>query len=150
MANLAAMKERLLREVDIIPDFCWNWTGPCGSHGYGQITFESKGYLVHRVMYEACNGPIPPGMFVCHRCDNRRCINPAHLFIGSPKDNIHDMINKGRDCLDSNLKLLDSEVVEIRFQLSQGHRQRDIAKIFGISQATVSRINNRHSYDWVE
>jgi hypothetical protein len=84
-------------------DDCWLWTGalnaPEGtrSGGYGVVgTTRPKTALAHRVAWELVNGPIPAGMVVAHRCDNRRCVNPAHLFIGTQKDNVHDMLAKGR------------------------------------------------------
>jgi len=74
---------------------CWNWTRSRGSHGYGD--FRNDGHkLAHRWSYATFVGPIPDGMFVLHRCDNRRCVNPDHLFVGSADDNSKDMSAKGR------------------------------------------------------
>lgn len=74
---------------------CWNWTKSRGSHGYGD--FRRDGHkLAHRWAYATFVGPIPEGAFVLHRCDNRRCVNPDHLFIGDADINNKDMVNKGR------------------------------------------------------
>lgn len=73
-------------------DSCWVWTGPKYPRGYGCC---GRGYA-HRVAYERAVGTIPEGQFVCHRCDNRLCCNPAHLFLGTARDNTQDMIAKGR------------------------------------------------------
>jgi hypothetical protein len=75
---------------------CWNWTGYTGTHGYGMMSINSKWRLVHRFSYELHKGRVPDGLYVCHHCDNRRCVNPAHLFVGSHQDNMDDMCAKGR------------------------------------------------------
>lgn len=76
---------------------CWTWTA-CTHHQWGYGHFRAGGKLVtaHRYSWELHNGPIPPGMRVCHRCDNPPCVRPAHLFLGTDADNAHDMIAKGR------------------------------------------------------
>lgn len=72
---------------------CWIWTGPTNNHGYGR--FGGSRYA-HRVSYQLAHGPIPPGMVVLHRCDNPPCVNPDHLSLGTQRDNVRDMVTKGR------------------------------------------------------
>lgn len=79
---------------------CWEWQGNINVNGYGHIEVKGKGMNAHRASWIAYNGDIESRTVVCHNCpngDNRRCVNPDHLFIGSHKDNTRDMVNKGRD-----------------------------------------------------
>jgi hypothetical protein len=78
---------------------CWNWTGGKNDKGYGRLGNK----YAHRISWEIHNGKkIPEGMFVCHHCDNPSCVNPSHLFIGTQKDNMRDMINKNRQVIKDN------------------------------------------------
>lgn len=78
------------------PDACWNWTASLGTKGYGHIKVGGKMLRSHRLSWEIRNGPIPNGLRVCHSCDNRRCCNPSHLWLGTDADNIRDRDAKGR------------------------------------------------------
>lgn len=83
------------RRIDPVTG-CWIWTKSCGEKGYGQIWIVDKFVRVSRAAYEIFIGPIPEGLNVCHICDNPPCFNPAHLFAGTQKQNISDMMAKGR------------------------------------------------------
>ena len=120
MANhLIPISEKLKRYVEN-DNGCWEWSSTRDRDGYGVFGHgRGKQLRAHRASYEFHKGPVSDGLFVCHRCDNPSCINPDHLFIGSPKENTGDMVRKGRKKLlvgedHRNSKLTKSDVIEIR------------------------------------
>ena len=94
-----SLRYRLLAKCEPVTESgCWLWTGASIGKGYGSINAgkHATSMLAHRAAYECFVGPIPDGIHVCHRCDVRYCVNPAHLFLGTNLDNIHDSMKKGR------------------------------------------------------
>lgn len=124
---------------------CWVWTASIAGKGYGQIKLpkQRKQIYAHRLSYLIHKGELQDGQFVCHTCDNPRCVNPEHLFVGTAKDNQQDMKAKGRHLYGSkNVRaVLNDEIVkEILIDLSGDASQSAIAKHYGVSQITISRI----------
>lgn len=122
---------------------CWLWLGAIGNRGYGQIKFEGKVELAHRVAWTITHTP-PGELCVLHSCDNPPCVNPSHLFLGTKQDNSDDMVNKGRSYprdgqLNPNNKLTPEQINQIR-NLKGKLKQTEIANMFGIIQPHVSRI----------
>jgi len=115
-AKYCSLKCQLMSRVQKLGSGCWEWTGTLFQSGYGAINTGKKIETTHRASYIAHIGVIPEGMFVCHTCDNRKCVNPDHLFIGTHRDNMRDMANKGRDAW-SGKKFSD----EYRKKLSIAH-----------------------------
>jgi hypothetical protein len=153
---LVPLAERLWSRYEVGANGCWNWTGTISTTGYGQIGAggRSAGLLhTNRAAWLVTHGEIPDGLFVCHSCDNRRCINPAHLFLGTHADNMRDMREKGRGAKGDRLphtKLTDEQVRDIRdrYVLKYGPPKRggrrsnaqELAAEFGISQVYVSQL----------
>lgn len=141
------LAERFWEKVDKSggPDSCWHWLGS-QPQGYGRIRGEDRNLpqlVATHVSWEMVNGAIPPGMVVCHRCDNPPCVNPAHLFIGTMKDNTRDMVAKTRHCHGERYphhKITDAQAEEIRKLKAEGVTYDALEKQFGISRAPLHRI----------
>lgn len=141
------VKGRLLERAVFLENGCWIYGGSKTSDGYGVLGVgRGKQVRAHRASYETFIGSIPAGMLVCHKCDVPLCINPDHLFLGTPKDNTRDMVKKGRKHLTiglshPNAKLSDTDVVSIRRLRSRGWKLADIAERFSVSFQYVSAIS---------
>lgn len=110
---------------------------------YYQIRVHGIRKYIHRHVYEECFGDIPEELVVCHKCDNKRCINPEHLELATQQKNIQDAVARGLKPLGSAhqfSKLKEHEVAEIKDRLLKGERNIDIAKIFNINKHTISNI----------
>jgi hypothetical protein len=120
---------------------CIEWTGVCTKEGYGSISINNRKIRTHRFAYNYYIGDIPEGLLVCHHCDNPRCCNPQHLFLGTNQDNADDKVRKNRHPRTRSHKLTESDVIKIKKLLEQGERYRDIGKKFNVSTSPICKIN---------
>lgn len=140
------LKERFMRFVSPEPmSGCWLWLGPTTGRppGYGAISIDGKTRKAHRLAWEMANGPIPDGLHVCHKCDNRLCVNPRHMFLGTNAENTADKVRKGRQLKGRQIqlcKLSDEQVVELRELRATGVLLRVLADRFGLTKETVSHL----------
>ncbi len=126
---------------------CWLWTGTQFTNGYGNIWNHKMAYA-HRVSWQLSHGPIPHGLCVCHKCDNRLCVRPSHLFLGTSAENARDMEQKGRAAkgeAHSHHKLTETNVREIR-KLDGMVPRHILSNKFAIDVSTVSNIVSRKTW----
>lgn len=146
--------ERFHQKYNVEPSGCWIWTGGSRPNGKGvpyprHWSDSGKSIGAHRFSFELHNGPIPKGMYVCHKCDTPMCVNPDHLFIGTHHDNMRDMVEKGRSFngrgqdKKGRAKLTNAQAQRIR-EMEQSHTK--IAEAFGVSASTIGRIKRQESY----
>lgn len=136
---------------------CWEAVGTRLGTGYIQLSSGGRRDLAHRMAWAEANGPIPPGMLVCHRCDNPPCCRPDHLFLGTPADNMADMVAKGRGRAQfgrgeehPSAKLNADLVREIRGRLANGETQQSIADAYGVTLTAISAIALGRNWAWVQ
>lgn len=140
---------------------CWEWKAGLLKDGYGGFAvFDQNSQRIrsmgaHRFSWMIQYGDIPTGFFVCHHCDNRLCVNPGHLFLGTPKDNNRDMMEKGRQYFPlgeeaSNAKLSTQQVIEIRNRhATEVITQRQLAIEYGIGFKGINKIIKRQRWKHV-
>lgn len=138
---------RFFKKVEVVAGACWEWRG-AKDEGYGRFfTRDGKINFAHRISYATHIGPIPDGMLVCHHCDNRACVNPEHLFLGTPRDNMIDMVNKGRNrparlfgSANPHSKMTLDRAQEARQLHTTGTTIREIARLMGVGETCIGKI----------
>lgn len=132
-------------------DRCWEWRGPTMS-GYGYLTQDGETVLAHRALYRMAYGPIPDDLLVRHKCDNRLCVNPRHLLLGSTIDNVRDMDARGRRAIGGRhgcAKLTEDAVREIRQCHGNGESAMSLGRRYGVSNSTIGLIVHRRLWKHV-
>lgn len=147
MAGRTITPERFWASLDRSGE-CWLWTGKAHLRfGYGVLTYQKRHIPAHRFAWELTHGPIPAGMKVMHTvCDNPPCCRPGHLKLGTNRDNLKEMWQKGRGVLAKYRKLSDAEVRDIRALYAVGNTtMQRLAERFDVSDSQISSIVNNQS-----
>jgi hypothetical protein len=144
--------------IFIAPTGCWDWTASIDGNGYGKLGVKGKFKRASRISYELHKGPIPDGLCVLHTCDNPKCVNPDHLFLGTLAENTRDMMRKGRSKLGTNLegekhgraKLKAKDVLAIR-EMRRRHPGQSgvfdfLVRWFGVSPSQACAVANGISW----
>lgn len=144
--------DKLMSRISKAQSGCWEWTWGLSNAGYGRLGYKGKNTQASRVMWIAVHGSIPNGLWVLHRCDNPKCINPDHLFLGTRKDNIDDMVRKGRGNAlrgaESNKAKLTEEIVR---QIRKEHHHsgigfRPLGRKYGVSDMAIRKLISGQSW----
>ena len=154
MNTTSALEKRFWKKVEVGKENeCWPWTSSKRPSGYGQFQVGSRMdgtyrlVSAHRMAWELTHGSVPDGLWVLHCCDNRICVNPAHLFLGTHQDNMADMASKGRGRNNgsvgqnnNNAKLRENDIREIRSLAATGGTRVEIAKQFNVTPQHISDV----------
>lgn len=128
---------------------CWLWTAGKFTKGYGSFKHAGRIQYAHRLAWEDRNGPIAPGLSACHRCDTPACVNPDHLFLGTPAENVADMVAKGRSLRGSRqnkAKLSEADIPQILSLLAAGSSQSAIARRYKMHPSSINLIANNKTW----
>lgn len=138
----------------LVGDDCWEWTAS-KRLGYGRFRTREGLETAHRIAYRMFCGPIPERMLVCHSCDNRGCVKPSHLFLGTAADNMRDMVEKDRSPRNPgegnpSAKLTNKQVLNIKMALSDGYySQSDLARHYSVTPSAIHLIAHGKKWGWL-
>lgn len=136
---------RFMRQVKVSTDGCWEWQGAKYANGYGNFSAYNLGYA-HRFAFLIFNGELCDGMEVCHTCDNPGCVNPAHLWQGTKRDNMRDCATKGRV---NTVKLSNEDVRTIRQLHNLKYPVADLAQRYNVTPTTIWDVISRRTWDYI-
>jgi len=129
-------------------DICWMWQGTRQENNYGQTSWGDKHYMAHRMSYIIFNGLIPKEKVVRHSCDNKLCVNPKHLILGTQSDNLIDAVKRN---LHGPQKLTQEEVIEIKKALKNPYRGigYHLAEKYNVTKYAISHIKTDSAWGWL-
>lgn len=137
--DIAQLRDKLLSRIAVNGN-CWEWQGAKNSKGYGSISIGGVVILAHRLSYRVHYGKLGDSL-VCHRCDNPKCVNPAHLFLGSSADNARDMLSKGRGNPNPNRKISAADARAIREKFAtRKYKVTQLANEYGLAREYIYSI----------
>jgi len=141
------IEERFFLKSKVTENGCWEWQAAMGgsNNTYGVLRINKKHWYAHRLSYTLNIGDIPKGLKVCHTCDNPKCVNPDHLFLGTQYDNIQDCIKKNRKVVikNPNRSLSEEQAIKIKQYISKNYPEKSVIKIantFNVSYIVVYNI----------
>ena len=147
------VRQRLKSKIEI-KNGCWEWCGCITKLGYGHTSYRSKTLPAHRISYMVFHGDIPPGINVCHKCHNRRCINPDHLILGTQSENMKSCFLESRKSHKGEnhpgAKLEEKDIHDIFYLSKSGMTQTKIAERYGVYQGTISAILKRRLWSHIK
>jgi len=152
--TIEVTRQRMIDRTNRDGNGCWNWNGGVNRHGYGHFYLFGKTMYAHRASYVLFMGDIPDEMCVLHRCDNRKCVNPSHLFLGSRTENFVDMIQKGRGWFQKprnknwhrGTKITMEDAEAIRILRKGGRTTTEIARMFNVGKSTIKDVCSGHTW----
>ena len=149
MSKRKILIERFWGKVDKSGE-CWEWIAHKSHNGYGIFWFDGKNVRAHRFVLSLYDVDIPDGMCALHHCDNPSCVNPDHLYVGSPQQNIRDMVKRGRQNKGEGHNLTSFTEDDVRkIRKTEGPHQ-EVAEMFGVTDATICKIKLRQTWAHVQ
>jgi hypothetical protein len=146
--DLSRVRVKIIERVLISDAGCWEWKLKTRPNGYARVTYMRQSFYAHRLSFEAFNGSIDSMLDVCHKCDNRKCVNPSHLFQGTRKDNMQDAVNKGRQAKGKSLpqtKIYGDNLESVLSMARDGRKYQEIADIHGVTKSCIGYIARKNN-----